>query len=416
MLTRHIIITSLDIGSSNTTAVIAGVDGHGQVELMGHGLCPTVGYSEDRIGDVRELGATISRCVGEAEEMAEMRSGSLVASVGSEHVRLLQGRGGIPLHNSGEQNRGSLINRQDLKKALENAGAIPLSASLQSIHVLPLVYYVDGLKVKEPVGMSGTRLDVDVMIVAAKQSYLRSIIKAAEIAGYRIRKFCYRPLATSRAVLSDEEMDQGACMVDIGGKHTDVAIFVENKLVFTSTLMLGGDSITDDTVAHLEVAHEEAESIKVRYGNCEIEVNNESEFQIARPTTDGSLWKSIKKSDLGRIVIQPRVEEILEESILAVKEGSHREVMPACAVLTGGCSKLPGITDLASKIFPFPVLGNEVVGVDGFDQTGAGSEHSTALGLALFDMEQRLNRREDVKDNPLTRMFNKVMNKIHTVM
>ena len=121
MLTRHIVITSLDIGSTNTTSVITGVDGHGQVELMGQGLSSTLGYSGDNITDVRELGATISRCIGDAEEMAEMRSGALVASVGSEHVQLLQGRGGIPLHSGGESSRKSIINRQDIRQFIEKS-------------------------------------------------------------------------------------------------------------------------------------------------------------------------------------------------------------------------------------------------------------------------------------------------------
>ncbi|MBU0481818.1 MAG: cell division protein FtsA [Proteobacteria bacterium] len=416
MLTRHIIITSLDIGSTNTTAVIAGVDGHGQVELLGHGCCPTVGYSDDTITDVMELGAMIGRCVGAAEEMAEMNSGSLVASVGGEHVRIMQGRGGIPLHQAGDGHKGVLVNRQDLKKALENAGTIPLPSALQSIHVLPLVYYVDGQKVKDPVGLSGTRIDVDVMIVAAKQSFLRSVMKAAETGGYRIRKFCYRPLATSRAVLSEDEMDQGACMFDIGGRHTDVALFKDGRLLSTSTLMLGGEDFTADTIVHLEVNRDEAENIKFRYGNCETENCDQGEFQIARPTSDGSLWKSVRRKDLGRVVMQPRAEEILEESMFALGLGSAANIMPVCGVLTGGGSKLAGLRGLAIKMLPFPVIADELIGVDTLEGTAPGAEHATALGLALFDMEQRLNRREEVKDNPVSRMFNRVLKKIHTVM
>ncbi|MEN8135581.1 MAG: cell division protein FtsA [Thermodesulfobacteriota bacterium] len=415
MLNRHTLVTSLDIGASSTKAVIAEVDNQGYVELLGHGQAPTHGFKDDVVNDIRELGDAISTSIEMAEEMASQRAGSLVVAIGGEHVRIVQSHGGIPLHRSGRGGGSQYISRQDIKSAIDNAAAVPVSVALQVLHVLPTRYYVDGEKVRNPEGLSGARLDVDVMIIAARQSVLNSIIKAAEYADCRIGKFCYRPLATSRAVMSDHEMDQGACLVDIGGCHTDVAVFREGKMVSTSTLALGGENITLDSSSHLEVARAEAEKIKLSYGHCTSLLTEDVEFQVTG-VSDGALWRTIKKSAFGYNVIQPRVEEILEESLMAISGSGEQESLPGGAILTGGATLLPGLTGLASAIFPFPVNSGVNSGFENMDEVSAGPDHATALGLVLFDMDQRISRREDVLDNPLARLCGKFLRKIHAVI
>jgi len=416
MLARHTLITTLDIGTSNTTAVIAEVDSSGYVELLGHGQCLTAGFEDDRVTDISKLGETIAESVGAAEDMADLRAGSLVISIGGEHARIMQSRGGIPLHHQSMGHQGRSIGQQDIKKAIDNAGTVPMPADLQVLHVLPLFFKVDGQQVKNPEGVSGTRLEVEVMIIAASQSILRSIIKAAEYNGYRVRKFCYRPLATSRAVLSSEEMDLGTCMMDIGGRYTDVAVFKEGKMLFSSTLAVGGEHLTDDTVCHLEVNRQEAESIKVRYGHCNSSLRENREFQITGPGNDGSLWRTVCQSELGHMVMQPRVEEIMEEALVAVCHHGGHTKLPGGAVLTGGGSQLPGLQTLAATIMPFQVVAGENIGIDNLDDESSSPGHATALGLILFDMEQRFNRREEVRNNPISRFCGSILRKIHTVM
>ena len=416
MLSRHTLITSLDIGASSTKVVIAEVDSQGYAELLGHGQTPTLGFKDDVVNDIRELGDTIANSVEMAEEMASQRAGSLVVAIGGEHVRIMQSQGGIPLlHRRGDGGSGRYITRQDIKSAIDNAAAVPVSVALQILHVLPIKYYVNGQKVRNPEGLSGSRLDVDVMIVAARQSVLNSIVKAAEYADCRISKFCYRPLATGRAVIGDREMDQGACLVDIGARHTDVAVFKEGKMVFTSTLALGGENITLDSSSHLEVAIAEAEKIKLSYGHCSSSLEEDVEFQVTG-VSDGALWRTIKKSVLGYNVIQPRVEEILEESLKAICCSGEQEELPGGAILTGGTSQLPGFTGLASAIFPFQVSSGVNSGFENMDEVAACPDHATALGLVLLDMEQRISRREDVMDNPVTRFCSRFLRKIHAVM
>ena len=367
------------------------------------------------VGDIRELGDTIAASIEMAEEMASQRAGSLVVAVGGEHVRIMQSQGGTPLHKSGSGRSGKYINRQDIKKAIDDATAVPVSMALQILHVLPTNYYVDGQKVINPEGLSGSRLDVEVMIITARQSVLNSIVKAAEYADCRISKFCYRPLATGRAVMSSQEMDQGACLVDIGGRHTDVAVFKEGKMVFSSTLALGGENITSDTSSHLEVARSEAEKIKLNYGHCKSALSEDVEFQVTG-VTDGSLWRTVKKSELGCKVMQPRVEEIIEESLMAIYGANEQQEMPGLAILTGGATQLPGFAGLASAIFPFPVTSGINSGFENMDEVSSCPDHSTALGLILLDMEQRKKRRDDVMDNPLSRICSKFLRKIHTVL
>jgi cell division protein FtsA len=415
VLSRRILITSLDLGASSTKAVIAEVDGQGYVELLGHGQGPTRGFKDDVVSDIRELGETIAASVEMAEDMASQRAGSLVVAIGGEHVRIMRSQGSILLNRSGLGNRGRCINRQDIKKAIDDAAALPISTALQVMHVLPINYYVDGQKVRNPEGLSGARLEVDVMIISARQSVLNSIVKAAEYADCRISKFCYRPMATGRAVMTGQEMDKGVCLVDVGGRHTDVAVFREGRMVFTSTLALGGENITLDTSSHFAVARSEAEKIKLNYGHCISSLPEEVEFQVTG-VAGGTLWRTVKKSELGFNVIQPRVEEIIEESLLALSGSGEQESLPGGAVLTGGATQLPGFAGLAAAMFPFPVNIGVNTGFENMDEISGRPDHSTALGLVLLDMDLRRNRREDVMDNPLSRLCTKFLRKIHSVM
>lgn len=414
MLTRHSLVASVDIGASTTTAVIAEVDSFGYVELLGHGQSPTRGFSDYVVDDIRELSASISASVDAAEEQAGQHSGALIVAVGGEHVRIMQSRGGVPLQQHAGR-KGSFISRQDIRKAVANAGAVPLPDDLQVIHVLPVGYQVDGQPVRNAEGLSGTRLDAEVMIVAGRKTILNSIVKAAEYGGGRVRNFCYRPLATGMAVLSREDMDQGACLVDVGGRHTDVAIFREGKMLFTSTIALGGENLTADTCSLLEVSAGEAEKIKLRYGHCQAVLTDDVEFQISGKA-DGSLWRTVRKSDLGVKAIQPRAEEILEEAFAVICAYTGQAKLPGGVVLTGGASQLPGFSELAAAISPFSVTAGVNSGFEGIADLAGRPDHAAALGLVLLDMEQRLSHREDVLDNPVSRWCGRILSKINTVM
>ncbi|NTV14760.1 MAG: cell division protein FtsA [Desulfobulbaceae bacterium] len=416
MLNRHTSVSAVNIGASTSTAVIADVDSHGEMVLVGYGQCPTVGLSNDLITDIRGLGGAIAECLNQAEEMAEVRAGALIMAVGGEYVQILRSRGGMALHPGGGARNLRAIDRDDMKTALENASAVPISPELQILHVLPVNYLVDGRKVRNPEELSGTRLDVEVMVVAAKHSVLRSLVKAAEYGGYRVGQFCYRPLATSRAVLSEDEMDQGSCLIDMGSRHTDVALFRENRLVFSSTLALGGGHITDDTGHMLAVSGSEAEKLKLKYGYCGPLTGEDVRFQVTGAGEGGSLWKMVKKSTIGGGVIQPRVEEIFREAKTTINEFVARENWPGGAVLTGGTSQLPGIREVAADVFPFPVINGGNVGFENLNEVTSRPDFSTVLGLVAFDCAQKQNRREDVSSNRLSRWCGKVIRQIHTVI
>ncbi len=415
MFSRHTLITSLDIGASSTKAVIAETDGRGYVEHLGHGQVVTAGLKNDVINDIRALGESIGNCLEQAEEMASVRAGSLVVSIGGEHVRIMESRGGIPLQHGRGDVRGRYINRQDIKKAIDNAGAASLSADLQVLHILPINYYVDNQKVRNPDGLNGTRLDVEVMIIAARQAVLNTIVKAAEYADCRISKFCYRSLATGRAVMSIREMDMGCCLIDVGGRHTDIAVFKQGRMVFTSTLTLGGENITADTSSLFEIGWDEAEKIKLTYGHCTAKLTDDVEFQVTG-VRDGALWRTVRQSEFGTQVVQPRVEEIVEEAMKVISNTVDQTEFPGGVVLTGGVTRVPGFVGLASAILPVAVKSGQNSGLENMNEISASPDFSTALGLVLMDMERRMNRREDVMDNPLSRWCGRFLRKIHTVL
>ena len=414
MLTRHTTVSAVNIGAANTTAVIVDIDSDGVMAILGYGQCKTEGMANDLITDIRGLGGSISESVSQAEEMAEMRAGALVMAVGGEHVRVMKSRGGVPLQSGGRSARS--VDRGDMKRALENAGAIPVPSELQVLHVLPLHYLVDGRRVRNPEDINGTRLDAEVMVVAAKQSVLRSLAKAAEYGGVRIGKFYYRPLATSRAVLSDEELDQGSCLIDIGDRHTDVALFREGKLVFSSTLRLGGGNITDDTGHMLSVNGSEAEKIKLQYGYCGTLAGEDVQFQVSGAGGGGALWRMARKSVIGPAVIQPRVEEIMQEARAVIDDYVVRESWPGGAVLTGGTSRLNGISEIAAEVFSLPVVNGGNIGFDNLDETCSSPQFSAALGLVAFDGEQRRFRSDYVRNNRISRWCGQVIRRINTVL
>ncbi len=416
MLTRHTNITTVNVGSANTTAVIAEVDNEGRAGLLGYGQCASAGLSDDLITDIRELGRAIAECVGQAEEMAKQSSGPLILAIGGEHVRILNSRDGIALNPGDDEHRSRNITRQDIKKVLEKAGKVMLAMDLEQLHVLPVSFLVDGRRVKNPEGIGGNRLDVEVLVIAGRQTIMRSLMKAAEFGGYRVRKFCYRPLATSRAVLSLDELDRGACLIDIGGRHTDIALFKENRLLYSSTLVLGGANITSDTGQLLAINQQEAEKIKLKYGYCGTLAGEDLKFQLSGVGGDGALWRLVRKSALGVGVIQPRVEEIFDESVAALKGYLGREQWTGCAALTGGTSQLPGIRELARARLPFMVNAGKNIVFDNLDEESSRPEYATVLGMVAYDTEQRLSRREEVRDNPITRWCDKIIRQIHTVL
>ena len=416
MLNRHFSVSAINIGAATTTAVITDVDSRGEKVLVGYGKCPTVGMSNDLITDIRGLGGTIAECLNQAEEMAEMRADALVMAVGGEYVQILKSRGGVALHQGGGTRATRSIDRSDMKIALENASAVPISPDLHVMHVLPVGYLVDGRRVRNPEELNGTRLDVEVMVIAAKHSVLRSLIKAAEYGGYRVGKFCYRPLATSRAILSEEEMDQGSCLIDMGSKHTDVALFRENKLIFSSTLALGGDHITDDTGHLLAIGGKEAEKLKLQYGYCGTLTGEDVQFQVTGAGEGGSLWKMVNKSTIGSRVIQARVAEIFMEAKSTINDFVSRENWPGGVVLTGGSSQLAGVCEVAEGVFPFPVISGGIIGFDNLDEVTTRPDFSTVLGLVSYECAEKQSRREDVLDNRFSRWCGKVVRRIHTVI
>ncbi|MBU0675937.1 MAG: cell division protein FtsA [Proteobacteria bacterium] len=421
MLTRHWIISSLDIGSSTTNAIILEVDRQDNFVLVGHGQCQTQGLVHDMVQDIGALSRVIGESVSQAEEMAGVSASGVNISIGGEHVRVLNCRGGIPLPKARTKHRQHIVDNRDIKKAIENAGSVPVPPGLRVLHVLPLNFLIDGRKVESPLGLNGVRLDVDVMIIGAKQSVLNAIAQAAEQADVRVRNFCYRPLATSRAVLTPDERLEGACVIDIGGGHTDVAIFQNGVMRHASTLTLGSDSITSDTVAMLEIPGGEAEKIKREYGHCCASLVDEHEFQVSGHGKNGCLWRTFRRSELVDSIIQPRAEEILEEALAVINGFEENGILPTSAVLTGGGAMLNGIQNLAATIFPFPIkksaglsIGMEAGEAMIWPDTSAC--FATAMGLALLDMEQRRMQRQELKDHVVGRLYQKVIRGLHEIM
>ncbi len=374
------IIVGLDIGTTKICTVIGEVASDGVLDIIGEGTVPSDGLRKGVVVNLERTIAAVRQSVAAAQRVAGVEVHSAWVGVAGSHLKALTSHGMTAIR------RGYDVTRSDVERTIENARAVPLEANMEVLHVIPQEYVVDGNDgIKDPLGMSGVRLEVDVHIVAGAQGPLQNLRRCATDAGVQVDGLAVQALASGLAVLNRSEQELTTLLIDIGGGTTDVGVFRRGTLAHSAVIPVGGDHITQDISQLLRIPPDEAERVKRRYGVALPELaDRDVELEVANP----SYTASISTFELAQ-VIRPRVVEILDMVRRDIEQRMGAlELLAGNVVITGGASLMPGVEQVAIDRFRLPVRLGKPDGVSGLSDVVASPAHATAVGLVRYGMAQ----------------------------
>ena len=340
------VVVGLDIGTAKVMAVVAEVMPGGELKLAGLGVAPSNGLKRGVVVNIEATVQSITQALKEAELMADCKIQRVYTGITGSHIRGLNQSGMVAI-------KDKEVTPTDVARVIETAKAVSISSDQRLLLVEPQEFVIDGQDVKEPVGMSGIRLEAKVHIVTGAQSAAENIIKCVRRCGLEVEQLLLNPLAASQAVLTDDERDLGVALVDIGAGTTDVAIFTGGAIRHTAVIPIAGDLITSDIAMALRTPTKDAEDIKVESGYAK-QMLADPESQVEVPGLGDRGPRMISKQALAG-VIEPRVEEIFSLVQQVIRESGYEEVLSSGIVLTGGSSVMPGMVELGEDIFLKPV-------------------------------------------------------------
>ncbi|GAA5337674.1 cell division protein FtsA [Thermus antranikianii] len=412
------IIAGLDVGTSKVTTVIGELAPDGVLDIIGEGSVPSQGLKRGVVVNLERTTEAIRQSVHQAERVAGVKVEQVILGVGGPHLK------SVTSHGLAAIRRGQSISAADVERAIEQAKAYPFDADLELLHALPLEFKVDGQEgIRDPVGMAGVRLEVDVHLVAAGRGPLANLRRAVGEAGLAIGALVAQPLASGLGVLSPEEEHMTVLLLDVGGGTTEVAVFREGRLAHSSVLPLGGDHVTQDIAQLLKIPFEEAERVKRKYGAALPELAD-PELVLEINQEGGSLGE-VPAPELARI-IRPRLREILHLARQSVDEAlGPLEIKVNRVILTGGSALLKGFDLLARQQYSLPVRVGKPHGVSGLTDVVATPAHATAVGLVRYATtlpltapearrarERRERREEQAKGEGLWARIKEILNNL----
>jgi len=375
------IIVGLDVGTTKVCAIVAAMslrEPH-TMTVLGVGHAPADGLSRGVVTNIEKTVKSIERAIAEAEAQSGVKIREVVVGIAGDHIQSFQSRGVVTISN-----HDRTISQEDVDRLIEDTKKVHLPMDRKILHVIPQEFIVDGQDgIFEPIGMSGVRLEASVHIINGLVTAVQNIHNCVERAGLRVRDIVLEPLASSYAVLDDEEKEVGVALVDIGGGTTDIAVFEERTIRHTAVIGIAGQKVTDDIRKGLGILGDQAERLKREYG-CAVVSHILRDEVIQLPGLAGRKPREIPKSVLSR-VIQPRMEEILEFALAEIKRSGYARLLSAGVVLTGGGSMTNGTRELAEEIFQMPVKIGMPMGFGaGLVKEVESPVFSTAVGLVLY--------------------------------
>ncbi|MGH7411075.1 MAG: cell division protein FtsA [Candidatus Methylomirabilis sp.] len=380
------IVTGLDIGTTKICVIVAEVTENG-VEIIGCGTSPSRGLRKGVVVNIDVTVDSIKHAVEAAEAMAAVSLDSAFVGIAGGHIKGLNSRGVIAISAKSHE-----VTQADIDRVIEAAKAITLPADRKVIHIIPQEFIIDDQRgVKEPLGMSGHRLEAEVHIVTGAIASAENIIKCATRAGLEVRDIVLQPLASSEATLTADEKELGVILVDIGGGTSDIAVFVDGSIRHTAVLALGGDHLTHDIAIGLRTPPQSAEEIKRQHG-CALGSLVGSEEVVEVPSVGGRRPRLLSRRMLCEIV-QPRMEEIFSLVDREVRRAGFMQQAAAGVVVTGGSSIMEGMPELAEQLFDLPVRLGMPTGVGGLKEVVSSPMYATGVGLVLYGAEHRDQRR-----------------------
>jgi len=372
------IITGLDIGTTKICAVIVKEDPFGTLHVVGVGSTRSDGLRKGVVVNIDKTVQSIEKAMDEAQQIAGVEVNSVFVGIAGDHIRGMNSKGMVGVSSDDHE-----ITQSDIDRAINAAKALALPIDREIIHVIPQEFIVDNQEgIPDPVGMSGVRLEVEVHIVTAAVTSAQNIIRSVQRAGYEVAEIILEPLASSLAVLDDDERNLGVTLVDLGGGTTDIAMFFENHIRHTAVVALGGQQITNDIAIGLRTPPDQAERIKLNWGIVNSDDINPNET-LDVPGVGGRPARTIYRNTLIDI-ITPRVEEILTLVYHKMEESDMMDLMSAGVVITGGGSLLSRISEYAENLWGMSVKLGVPKNLGGLTDAVHSPIYSTAVGLCLY--------------------------------
>ena len=371
------LVVGLDVGTTKVCAVIARRSAAG-VDVVGVGSAPSRGLRRGVVVHIESTVEAIKQAVAEAETMAGVEAAGVYAGVAGGHIKGLNSRGVVAVSGKDRE-----VSAADVERAMEAARAINLPQDREMIHVLPQAFMVDEADgVREPIGMTGVRLEVMVHIVTGAVTAVQNVIRSVNRAGLAVHDVVLEPIASAEAVLCEDEKELGVVLIDIGGGTTDVALVRDGSVWHTAILPLGGDHITNDIAIGLRTPMAEAEILKKRYG-CALTALVPAAETLDVPSVGGRKPRELSRQVLSDI-IQPRVEEIFTLVARELARAGWQDTPTAGVVVTGGTAIMEGVPELAEGVFDQPVRRGVPDTVGGLAEVVKSPVYATAVGLALY--------------------------------
>jgi cell division protein FtsA len=375
------LIVGLDIGTSKVAAIVGEQTSEGVVEVIGIGSNPSRGLKKGVVVNLESTVYSIQRAVEEAELMAGCKIHSVYAGIAGSHIGSLNSHGIVAI-------KDKEVTQSDVDRVIDSAKAVAIPADQKILHILPQEFIIDRQEgIKEPVGMSGIRLEARVHMVTGAVSAAQNIIKCIRRCNLEVDDIILEQLASCTAVLTDDEKELGVCLVDIGGGTTDIAVFTEGAIRHTAVIPIAGDQVTNDIAVALRTPTLHAEEIKINHA-CALTQLASLEDTIEVPSIGDRPARRISKQNLAEIV-EPRYEELMILVQTELRRSGFEDLITAGVVVTGGSSKMEGLVDLAEEVFHMPVRLGVPSDVGGLTDVVSNPIYATGVGLLMFGQQNR---------------------------
>jgi cell division protein FtsA len=370
------LLVGLDIGTSKVVAIVGEIKSDGALEIIGIGSHPSRGLKKGVVVNIESTVQSIQRAVEEAELMAGCEIHSVYAGIAGSHVRSLNSHGIVAI-------KDKEVVQGDVERVIDAAKAVAIPADQKILHVLPQEYIIDSQEgIRDPIGMSGVRLEAKVHIVTGADSAAQNIVKCVQRCGLSVDDIVLEQLASSYAVLTEDEKDLGVCVVDIGGGTTDIAVFGGGAIRHTAVIPIAGDQITNDIAVSMRTPTQYAEDIKIKYACALSQLANPDET-IEVPSVGDRPPRRLARQTLAEIV-EPRYEELFGLIRDELRRAGLEEQVATGIVLTGGSAKMEGAIELAEEVFHMPVRLGVPQYVSGLAEVVSNPIHATGVGLLLY--------------------------------
>ena len=373
------LIVGLDIGTSKIVTIVGEIKPEGTLEVIGVGMHESSGMKKGMVVNIDATVAAIQRALGDAELMADCKIREVYTGIAGSHIKSSNANGMVKI-------KDKEVAQADIDRVIETASSISLPSDQQTLHILEQEFSIDGHGgIKKPLGMSGMRLEVEVHIVTGAVAAAQNIMKCLHRCGLEVREMILQPLASSKAVLAEDEKDLGVCLVDIGGGTTDVAIFTGGAIRHTAVIPIAGDQITNDIAMALRTPTKDAEDIKIKYGCALRQLSDDGPIEVPGVGERGA--RMLSRHTLAE-VIEPRVEELYSLVQTELRRSGFEDLLSSGIVITGGSSAMQGMVELGEEIFHMPVRLGLPHYVGGLSDVVKAPRFSTGVGLLLYGLEQ----------------------------